>query len=732
MRKLTPMIFGLILLIFSVWLQVTSIEFIRNFIARLEKVAYDTQLRTKIFTMRKQKENTVVVVDIDDKTLKDIGRWPWPRSKLAELITELQNQGAVIIALDMMFPEPEENIVNTVLQAVIANKLNTPQIEETLKKIQPNFNSDQKFADSLGKSDTVIGISFLPQPFMVGEIPKPLFTLTTSKEKNLGLIQVQGVLGNISLLGPAAKSSGFVNFFADPDGIIRRVPLLLRFHDNVYPSLPLEAVRLYLLTDVKLVTAPYENEARLEGIQVGNHLVPTDAASEVIIPFRGRSYTLPYFSATDVLHHRVPNNAFAGKIVFIGTSATGLGDLQPTAIQSSFPGVEIQATIASGILSDTFPYRPDWATGAEIFITIALGLILILTFPFFGPLVLTLLMVLIPVGLIVANNFLWTKTGLIISNFIPLVFTIIFAMVNIVYGYLFESRRRERLKAMFGQYVPEKHIDEMLKSSGSYALYGEDRVMTVLFADIRNFTTISEGLTAAQLKEMLNEFFTPMTEIIFKYQGTIDKYVGDLIMAFWGAPLKDRKHAKHAISAALEMQATVEKLKPIFTERGWPEINIGVGLNTGTMSVGDMGSSFRRNYTVLGDAVNLGSRVEGLTKFYGIKIMATESTIEGQNQFLFRQLDRVRVKGKKAGVNIFEVVCKLRGASDDLLQEVTLSNEALDFYFNQEWDRAEQLFQQLLAKHPASRFYQLYAARIAEFKKTPPAAGWDGIYIHGA
>jgi adenylate cyclase len=223
-----------------------------------------------------------------------------------------------------------------------------------------------------------------------------------------------------------------------------------------------------------------------------------------------------------------------------------------------------------------------------------------------------------------------------------------------------------------------------------------------------------------------------MTEIIFKHNGTIDKYIGDLIMAFWGAPMRDPQHAENAIAAALEMQEAVEKLKPIFAERGWAEVNIGIGLNTGVMSVGDMGSEFRRNYTVLGDAVNLGSRVEGLTKFYGVKIMTTESTQKNQATFLFRQLDRVRVKGKKQGISIYEVICQRAYASAELIEEVKLSEVAITHYFNQNWDKSEHLFAELHTLHPHTRLYKLYLERLAEFKSNPPDSSWDGIYAHAS
>lgn len=303
-------------------------------------------------------------------------------------------------------------------------------------------------------------------------------------------------------------------------------------------------------------------------------------------------------------------------------------------------------------------------------------------------------------------------------------------LLNIIYGYLFETRKREHLKEMFGQYVPAKHIDEMLKSSGNYALRGESRELSVLFADIRNFTMISENMQANELVDMLNTFFTPMTEIIFKHRGTIDKYVGDLIMAFWGAPLKDKYHAQHAITSALDMQKKVNHMRDMIKQRNWAEINIGIGINSGVMNVGDMGSRYRRNYTVLGDAVNLASRVESLTKFYGVNIIVTEFTQANQNKFIFRKLDKVRVKGKKHGLGIYEVICMQSEANQELIQELKMYHTALDLYFLQQWDEANLLMTQLHQQFPHTKIYQIYIDRINEFKNKTLPADWDGVYVH--
>lgn len=731
MNKRIPILLGFLLVALAIWMQITNISYLEHFISRLENVAYDIQLRSYLLTHKTPFKSSVAIIDIDDKSLIKEGRWPWPRSKLAALISRAQEAGAVVVALDMFFSQPENNIAQTVEKSLAQNNPNTELTAPMFKKIMPLFDNDAILAASLKQIDSVLGVSFTPEVVANGIMAPPVLKLKTPAEKQLQFFNEEGYLGNIPVLQQAAKSSGFINAFADDDGIIRRAPLFLRYQDQLYPSLALEAVRLFLLSDIKLVTADYGDEMHLEGVMLGNYMIPTDQYGQVIVPFRGSSFTFPFYSATDVLNKKIPADALQGKIIFIGTSATGLGDLKPTSVQNIFPGVEIQATIADGILTNNFSYKPAWELGAEIFLTTLLGIVFALSFPFLGPRLITLVIICVPGFLIVANNWLWEETGVIISVFIPIVLGVLLALLNMIYGYLFETRKREQLKSIFGQYVPGEHIDAMLKTSdSSFGMYGEDRDMTVIFADIRNFTTISENLTATQLKDMLNDFFTPMTEIIFKHHGTIDKYVGDLIMAFWGAPLKDKRHAQHALSAALEMLEKVEQLKPALLARGWPEINIGIGLNSGLMSVGDMGSTFRRNYTVLGDAVNLASRVESLTKFYGVKLMTTEFTVKEQKNFVIRQLDRVRVKGKVAGIGIFEVICRKNQTTPELEKEIADSELALHYYFQREWTKSQTLFFALAKRYPTTRLYQLYLERLIDFEITPPPEDWGGIYTH--
>lgn len=729
MNKRIPIFLGFILVGLAIWLLLDPHS--RHWVSRLDNMVYDIQLRTRLLTEKtKPNNNWVVIVDINDKSLKAEGHWPWPRDILAALITKLQAQGAAVIAFDILFPEKENNAVDTVIQGLRAQKLLTAPLETLLEKNKNYFDKDAIFAKQLELNTVVLGMSFSFINITTGLLPSPLFTLSSEELDQLDLISAKGYLSDVPVLQQAAKNAGFLNIMPDEDGIIRRAPLIINYKNGIYPSLALEAARTYLGENIKLITPLYGQIKQVEGIQFGPKVIPTDAKAQVLIPFIGRSYTFTYYSASDVLHDKIPADTLAGKIVFVGSSATGLGDLKATAIQTPYPGVEIQATLANGILENNFSAKPAWALGANIALIVFFGSLSALVFPFLGPRILTVFVILLPPLLILISNWIWAQTGLILSLLIPALLVLAEAILNTLYGYLFESRRREHLKGMFGQYVPAKHIDEMLKKGSGDSLGGEDREMTVLFADIRSFTTLSEKMTATELKSMLNEFFTPMTEIIFKYKGTIDKYVGDMIMAFWGAPLYDKKHAQNAITAALEMQKKVTELAPVFAKKNYPEIHIGIGLNTGEMSVGDMGSKFRRNYTVLGDAVNLGSRVEGLTKFYGANIIVTESTQTNQTRFVFQQLDRVRVKGKKTGINIYEPLCLTSELTEALKQELELHVVALRYYFEQQWSLAKSSFQHLKNLYPERKLYSLYLERIEYYDQTPPDADWDGIYTH--
>ena len=431
-----------------------------------------------------------------------------------------------------------------------------------------------------------------------------------------------------------------------------------------------------------------------------------------------------------MLNGRTPREQLEAKIAFIGTSAIGLGDIKPTPVGTNYPGVEVHASILAGILANSFPSEPQWAQGANFIVTLLLGLMLALLLPFASPVNTVIFTLLSAGGLVYGNIWFWTEKQFVLTLATPLLMIALLAAANLAYGYLFESQGKKQLKEQFGSYVPPQLVDQMMKSSEGFGFEGERREMTVLFADIRSFTSISEKLTATELKDMLNKFFTPMTEIIFNKHGTIDKYVGDMIMAFWGAPVKDPDHAKHAIDAALTMLEKVEEIKPRLMQEGYPEINIGVGLNTGFMNVGNMGSEFRRAYTVLGDAVNLASRLEGLTKFYGVKLIVGENTRENQEEYIFRQLDIVQVKGKKEPVIIYEPVCRKIDVNDAILAELDRFHNALQHYYDRDWDTCKQMLNELKSEYGDRLIYNIYLERMATTSAFLLTEDWNGVFEH--
>jgi len=358
---------------------------------------------------------------------------------------------------------------------------------------------------------------------------------------------------------------------------------------------------------------------------------------------------------------------------------------------------------------------------------LVVGLLLAFMLPALSPLWATLLMLTSLFGVLLINLSAW-QSGLVLPLASLLVMIVLIYVTNMSYGFFVESRGKRQLAGLFGQYVPPELVDEMAKNPEAISMEGESREMTVLFSDVRGFTTISEGLDPKQLAQLMNEFLTPMTQIIHHGRGTIDKYMGDAIMAFWGAPLLDVDHAKHALQAALGMIAALGKLQQDFAAKGWPPINIGVGLNTGMMTVGNMGSEFRMAYTVMGDAVNLGSRLESLTKNYGVHIIVSEFTKAQVPDFVYRELDAVRVKGKDKPVTIFEPICE-----EVLLDSVTKENlvryhEALGFYRSQNWDEAELRFAELQKLEPLRDLYAMYLKRITYFRHNPPDGAWDGVF----
>ncbi len=729
-----PIWMGIVVLSLFVLLELIAINkphsVADDWLQRVDTLVYDW--RFQAFKPQRSESVPIVIIDVDEHSLKQEGRWPWSRDKLAQLVTALQKQQVKLIGFDVVFSEEERNPVTQVLAASSL----TDNVRQELQPLVEQLDGDKKFAQVIHQN-TVLGY-FLHSAggINAGVLPTPLLKIEKRDLDSLSINYMPDYTGNLPIFAKSALGAGFVSTLPDVDGVMRRSPLILRYEEGIYSALSLELARLYLGQPyIKVQSVKSGNQQRLESIILGNRVIYTDESGMALIPYKGKGKSYPFISATDVLRTTKDIPVLKDAIVLVGTSALGLTDLRTTPLQTGYPGVEIHANLLDAIIQSTdttnhMYYRPDWEPGLTFVILVLSGLAFVWVLPMLEPAYMLVVAGAWLTVLVLTNLVAWKVGHFDFPLAILVLSTFSIAILNIGYGFLLTNNQKRELKTLFGQYVPPAHVEKMLENHHLAGLEGESRHMTVLFSDIRSFTTISEGLKATKLKQMLNEFFTPITGIIFQHNGTIDKYVGDMVMAFWNAPLLDPNHAEHAIDAALTMLAKVEELKPIFVAKGLPEIEIGIGLNTGFMNVGDMGSMYRRTYTVLGDAVNLGSRLESLTKFYGVKLLVGEGTFDSAPQFLYRIVDKIIVKGKREPVLVYEPVCRLDDASDSRKQRVEQYNQALAHYYSREWDAAEKILRQLHKADPERKLYKMYLERIDELRYEVLPDDWMGVFEH--
>ena len=686
----------------------------------IEDKMYDFEVRRIYQPLSSQSE--VVIVGLDDASVKAEGRLPWSREKMALLVSRLKEMGASVVALDFLFPAEEPNIAERVFERI---QKEGGRVEN--EEIAREFDYDAMFAKSLASVDSVLGMVLTWKEASIGILPPPLLTLTP-KEKQIFIPEKNSYFGNIPKLQNAAKNGGFINSTPDPDAVVRVFPLIYRYGSQVFGSLSLAAVVEYLkVKKIELIARPYDEMEFLEALQLDQRLVRVDPLGRILVPYRGPALSFPQLSATDVMRNRIDPESVRGKLVFIGAAATGSGDIVSTPISQSFNGVEIHATIAQSIIDQYLPYKPGWGKGVAVAMVLLFGFILAFGLPRLGP----LFMVLASGGsvgfLLFLDVWLWREERIVLGFFFPILVIGVVFLFNLIYGFIVEAKQRLVIKNVFGQYVSSEYIDLLLKEGSDIEIKGESKELSVLFSDIRGFTSLSEKMSASELMTFLNRYFTAMTEVIFEYKGTIDKYIGDAIMAFWGAPLEDLKNSEHAVRSALGMHKKLDLLNLEFEKQNKPAIHIGIGIATGKVYVGDMGSRFRRSYTVMGDTVNLGSRIEGLTKYYSARILVSEKTyLETRERFLYKKLDRVQVKGKERSELIFEPLCSIEEASSQIREEVVLQDKALDAYWKVDWDQARQLWTQLKTSGSNPKLYEMYLVRIQTAAKPEP--GWNGVH----
>ena len=698
-----------------------------TFVAKLDAALYDLKLR--IFRPQTVDER-VVIVDIDDKSLKEIGRWPWPREQVAKLTRNLFEQyGVAAIGYDVVFSEPDQSSGLPVLERMAQGPLaGDAGFAASLARIRPQLDFDGKLADALASGPAILGyyFNFAPPVEINGQLPAPLFPCADIVRQGVIPRHAAGYNGNLKRLQERAAGAAFYNMEADFDGVARRMPVLMEYAGQCYGSLSLMTARFGMGSGAaKIIPARGYRPTTLD---LDGLRVPLDAQGHALVPYRAAN-AFAYVSAGDVIHARVPSANLEGRIVLIGSTAPGIMDLRVTPVSSALPGVEIHASLISGILDGTVKWEPVGVRGMELASIAIAGLLLAALLPVISPLWAALATLGLSLLLAGGNFYAWSVWHAQLPLAAPLLAALGLFVLNMSYGFFVEARSKAQITKLFGQYIPQELVDEMAKDPARYSLRGESRVMTVLFSDIRDFTSISEGLEAAQLADMLNMYLSVMTHIVQEGRGTIDKYIGDAIMAFWGAPMSDDQHARDAVLVALAMQKALLELNPRLQERGWPPVKIGVGVNTGRMSVGNMGSEFRMAYTVMADAVNLASRLEGLTKQYGVGVLAGESSRAECPDLSFQIVDRVRVKGKDVPVAIYEPLGVTAELPPERLKQAALFEAAFADYQARRWDDAEIKLMQL-GKLDQRKLYQVYLDRVTHFRFNPPPAEWDGVFTY--
>lgn len=724
--NLIPIILSIIVTFFIIWVEVMP-EDSSNFVRlKLNRALYMMnylryEMKTKGWIKAHQANNNkITIINVYEPShAHKASKNAYEYLQINKIIRKLNKMPVKAIATNIIISQSHKELIQdieVILNTNISKYINTKNA----------YKFDNDFVETIKQKDNII-LPFILNKENVGEglLPKAMFKAQPGSD----IYSQFGYITYFKNAQEASKYLGFTTTLIDKDGAVRKVPLLLRYKNNVYPSLALSIVmNIKHLKNVELNTITYKQKQLLKSIRVGNQDIKVDKHGALNAPFNRSISTIKTYSADDILHNKFNKEDIDNAIILIASNQYITPENKTKYISAPMTNIEAQASLLSALLANEVIYEPFWSSTVTLMLILSIVLILITCFQVFGIIIATIIAMIIQISLTAANTLIFINFGIILNITSPLIACLIVTVINLVFGFLLESRKKMQLKKFFSQYIPPEYLNILLANPEKYGFDGKSENLTVIFADIRNFTGISETLSANSVKSLLNEFFTPMTAIILKHGGTIDKYVGDMIMAFFGAPIANPNQHESALNCALEMLARTKKMQKHFQAQGLPKVGLSIGISSGMMNVGDMGSQFRRSYTVIGNCVNLGSRIQSATSFYGVDLIASSHTCELQDKFVFRLLDKVKLKGKKECETIYEVVGRKKSINANKLEEIQEHHQAMEAYFAQNWDLTIEILAKLLQKNPDYKPYNIFMQRAKHYKQNPPPTNWDGSY----
>jgi adenylate cyclase len=708
-----------------------------GWLQRMDDSLYDWRLRTNTEPVQ---DDSIVIVGIDEKSLAEVGRWPWPRDRMGQLVNQLfEQQHIAMLGFNMVFADPQASFGSQAFDTQVPDKSRNigryGRFEESMREHALASNADAVLAQALRSRPVALGYFFssnnaAPQ---TGVLPPPVFSKRELQGHSAGTLSWNSAVGNLQGLSQAAATAGFLNYTLDSDNVVRALPMLAQHQDRYYEALSLAMFRLAV--GATTVTPGFADagpgatqfNVGIDQLQLRRDLswrsLPLGSYAQLHIPFKVA--TFDYVSATDLLNERIPADTLKNKIVLVGTTALGLQDLRATPSSQATSAVEIQAQALSALLKGHALRKPDYAQGYEAVVLLIVALFLYLSLPRTTN-VRALAIVVLLGGLVLGLNWgLYRINGLVLPQASALAFLAMALLFHIGFNFALEHQSKRALIRRFGTYVPPELVKEMVKNPKGYALKAKNEELSVMFCDLRDFSKLSEQMEPIQLQALLNDVFTRLTVNLRANRATIDKYIGDCVMAFWGAPVQEQRHAHWSVQCALDMVESLARMKSEYLALGFPSIEAGIGINTGRMCVGDMGSNIRRSYTVIGAEVNLAARLESLTKVYGVPILASDATRQQAPAFLWQAIDRIRLQDSAQVLELFQPLCLLRHASAQRLEEQAHWTRFLQAYRAQAWPKALQLLHHLQSLSPNHGLYLLYAQRIDVLRHQPFDPTWD-------